>query len=170
MAIGGIELSEASPQTDEALAGILWERRQAATGRLPEKPPEDAASRRGRRSHGWDLAPGKQIDSFVKITVAQRSIARLSLRPTSPGGSVALGATAGARERAARPIAATTPGMEEVEPRLERWPRAPLPRVARCRKFDSFVKITVAQRSLDKSIWHKLLITVAPDGYLRRRC
>jgi len=34
--------SEASPQTDEALLAILWERR------LPEKPLDDAASRRAK--------------------------------------------------------------------------------------------------------------------------
>jgi hypothetical protein len=66
--------SEASPQTDEALPAILWERRLAATGRLPEKPLEDAPSRRGWRSRGWRLAPSKGFDSVVEVTVAQGTL------------------------------------------------------------------------------------------------
>jgi hypothetical protein len=69
-------------QTDEPLPAILWERRLAATGRFPEKPLEDAASRRGRRSHSERLAPSEEFDAFVKITVAQGTLAAGFAQPT----------------------------------------------------------------------------------------
>ncbi len=89
----GSTISEASPQTGKALPAILWERRPAATGHLPEKPREDAASRRWppgtgdiqrtqeqssvwQRSHGCGLAPSNQFDSFVRIAVAQGTLGR----------------------------------------------------------------------------------------------